>query len=149
MFFYQQRISQITLILRDVRVICCSPLHPVHLVHPVIIFFCVSFVSSVVFFINIGCHGFYGFFRFRFRFRFRYRFLFRFRYRFRFRFRFRFSLSPIQELGPGATPCRGGRCAARYPHGPPAAANKNTVDYDVVPAGGVEPPQGHAGHGMG
>ena len=36
------------------------------------------------------------------------------------------SSSPIQELEPGATPCRGGRCAARYPHGPPAAANKNT-----------------------
>ena len=28
-------------------------------------------------------------------------------------------------------------------------ANKNTVDYDVVPAGGVEPPQGRAGRGMG
>ncbi len=30
----------------------------------------------------------------------------------------KFSLSPIQELEPGATPRRGGRCAARYPHGP-------------------------------
>lgn len=28
------------------------------------------------------------------------------------------TLSPVQELEPGATPCRGGRCAARYPHGP-------------------------------
>lgn len=28
------------------------------------------------------------------------------------------SLSPIQELEPGATPGRGGRCAARYPRGP-------------------------------
>ena len=28
-------------------------------------------------------------------------------------------------------------------------ANKNTLDYDVVPAGGVEPPQGRAGRGMG
>lgn len=37
-----------------------------------------------------------------------------------------FSLSPIQELEPGATPCRGGRCAARYPLGLPAAVNKNT-----------------------
>ena len=27
--------------------------------------------------------------------------------------------------------------------------NKNTLDYDVVPADGVEPPQGHAGRGMG
>ena len=26
--------------------------------------------------------------------------------------------SPIQGLEPGATPCRGGRCAACYPHGP-------------------------------
>ena len=32
--------------------------------------------------------------------------------------------SPIQELEPGATPCRGGRCAARYPHGPPAASKQ-------------------------
>ena len=45
--------------------------------------------------------------------------------------------------------CRGGRCAARYPHGPPAAANKNTLDYDDVPADGVEPPQGRAERGMG
>ena len=30
-----------------------------------------------------------------------------------------------------------------------AAVNKNTLDYDVVPADGVEPPQGHAGRGMG
>ena len=57
--------------------------------------------------------------------------------------------SPIQELEPGATPCRNGRCAARYPHGPQQPANKNTLDYDVVPADGVEPPQGHAGRGMG
>ena len=35
-------------------------------------------------------------------------------------------LSPIQELEPGATPCRGGRCAACYPHGPPTAKQKNT-----------------------
>ena len=35
-------------------------------------------------------------------------------------------LSPIQGLEPGATPCRGGRCATRYPRGPPAAVNKNT-----------------------
>ena len=26
--------------------------------------------------------------------------------------------SPIQELEPGATPVRAGRCADRYPHGP-------------------------------
>lgn len=58
-------------------------------------------------------------------------------------------LSPIQEFEPGATPCRGGRCATRYPLGPQQPANKNTVDYDVVPADGVEPPQGHTGRGMG
>ena len=46
-------------------------------------------------------------------------------FRFRFRYRFRF-LSPIQELEPGATPFRGGRCAARYPHGLQQPANKNT-----------------------
>ena len=57
--------------------------------------------------------------------------------------------SPIQELEPGATPCRGGRYAARYPHGLPAASKQNTVDYDVVPADGVEPPQGRAGRGIG
>ena len=34
--------------------------------------------------------------------------------------------SPIQELGPGVTPYRGGRCAARYPRGLQAAVNKNT-----------------------
>ena len=62
--------------------------------------------------------------RFRYRFRYRYRYHFRFRYRYRYRFRFRFSLSPIQELEPGATPCRGGRCAARYPLGPPAASKQ-------------------------
>lgn len=28
------------------------------------------------------------------------------------------TLSPIQELEPGAMPFRGGRCAAGYPHGP-------------------------------
>lgn len=32
--------------------------------------------------------------------------------------------SPIQELEPGATPCRGGRCAARYPSRTAAAVNK-------------------------
>ena len=31
------------------------------------------------------------------------------------------SSSPIQELEPGATPYRGGRCAARYPRGLQAA----------------------------
>ena len=33
----------------------------------------------------------------------------------------RLSLSPIQELEPGAMPCRGGRFRCRYPHGLPAA----------------------------
>ena len=52
-------------------------------------------------------------------------------------------------IEPGATPCRGGRCAARYPHGPQQPANKNTLIMIDVPADGVEPPQGHAGRGMG
>lgn len=48
-------------------------------------------------------------------------------------------LSPIQELEPGATPCRGGRCAACYPRGP-QQLNKKYLDYDYAdPAEGVEP----------
>ena len=41
----------------------------------------------------------------------------------------RFS-SPRQELEPAATPCRGGRCAARYPHGLQTA--KKYFDYDYA-----------------
>ena len=41
-------------------------------------------------------------------------------------------LSPIQELEPGATPCRGGRCAARYPHGRQASLKQKYLDYDYV-----------------
>ena len=42
------------------------------------------------------------------------------------------SLSPIQELEPGATPfCRGGRCATCYSLGPQAAKQKY-LDYDYV-----------------
>ena len=41
------------------------------------------------------------------------------------------SLSPIQELEPGATPFRVGRCAARYPHGLPTAKQKY-LDYDYA-----------------
>ena len=33
-------------------------------------------------------------------------------------------------IEPGATPCRGGRCAARYPLGPPAASKQKYLDYD-------------------
>ena len=72
--------------------------------------------SSGVFFINIGCHGFQGFFVFVIVFVFVFVIVFVF-VLYRFRFRFRFLLSPIQELEPGATPYRGGRCAAGYPRG--------------------------------
>lgn len=43
----------------------------------------------------------------------------------------RLSLSPIQELEPGAMPFRVGRCAARYPHGLPTAKQKY-LDYDYA-----------------
>lgn len=42
------------------------------------------------------------------------------------------TLSPIQELETAATPCRGGRCAARYPHGPPTAKQHKYFDYDYL-----------------
>ena len=57
-------------------------------------------------------------------------------------------LSPIQELEPGATPCRGGRCAAAI-LADCSSRKQKYLDYDVVPADGVEPPQGRAGRGMG
>lgn len=113
-FYYFSTFFATTNITNYTNYSCCScyllftSLRPVHLV---IIFFSVSFVSSVVF-INIGCHGFNGF-------------------SLSFSFSFSFPSSPIQQLEPGATPCRGGRCAARYPHGPQQPANKNTLDYDV------------------
>ena len=58
------------------------------------------------------------------------------------------NLSPIQELEPGATPCRGGRCAAAI-LADRSSRKQKYLDYDDVPAGGVEPPQCHAGSGMG
>lgn len=48
--------------------------------------------------------------------------------------------SPIQELETGATPCRGGRCAAAILTDRSSRKQKY-LDYDVVPADGVEPPQ--------
>lgn len=36
----------------------------------------------------------------------------------------KFTSSPIQELEPGATPCRGGRCAAAILRGPQQPENK-------------------------
>ena len=52
--------------------------------------------------------------------------------------------SPIQELEPGATPCRGGRCAAAI-LADRSSQQKKYLDYDDVPADGVEPPQGMPG----
>ena len=52
-------------------------------------------------------------------------------------FSFSFSFSFLLVAHPGARTwchaCRGGRCAARYPHGLQQPANKNTLDYDVFP----------------
>lgn len=51
-------------------------------------------------------------------------------------------LSPIQELEPGATPCRGGRCAAAILADRQQPENKKYLDYDYAdPAEGVEPSQ--------
>lgn len=40
------------------------------------------------------------------------------------------SLSPIQELEPGATPCRGGRCAAAILTDHSSLKTKKYFDYD-------------------
>ena len=106
-----------------------------------IIFFSVSFASSVVFFINIGCHGFYGFFVIVI---------------------ISVSVTVIVIVFVFVSPCRPFRSSDLVPRLAVAGgvllailtdrqqpANKNTLDYDVVPAGGVEPPQGRAGRGMG
>ena len=56
--------------------------------------------------------------------------------------------SPIQGLEPGATPSVvGGVLLAILTDR--SSRKQNTVDYDVVPADGVEPPQGHAWRGIG
>lgn len=50
--------------------------------------------------------------------------------------------SPMKELEPDATPFRGGRCAAGYPHRPQQPETKKYFDYEyIVPADGVEPSQ--------
>lgn len=43
-----------------------------------------------------------------------------------------FFRSPIQELEPGATPCRGGRCGCCYPHEPRQQETKYFFDYDYA-----------------
>ena len=58
------------------------------------------------------------------------------------------TLSPIQGLEPGATPAVvGGVLLAILSDR--SSRKQNTVDYEVVPADGVEPPQGHAWRGIG
>ena len=52
-------------------------------------------------------------------------------------------------IEPGATPYHGGRCAAAILTDCQQPKNKNTWIMISVPADGVEPPQGHAGRGMG
>lgn len=54
----------------------------------------------------------------------------------------RLSWSPTQELEPGATPCRGGRCAAAILADRSSRKTKKYFDYDKDPADGVEPSQG-------
>ena len=100
---YQQRISLITLIIRAVRVICCSPLF----VRFIWFIWCFLYQHRMPRISRI--------------FRFRYRFRFRFRYRFRFRF-----LVAHSGARTWCHACRGGRCATRYPLGPQQPANKNT-----------------------
>ena len=56
--------------------------------------------------------------------------------------------SPIQELGPGATPCRGGRCAAHYPHGPQQQETKILRLWLVFPPMELNHRKGHAGRRM-
>ena len=58
-------------------------------------------------------------------------------------------LPPIQELGPGATPCRGGRCAARYPHGPQQPKTKILRLWLVFPPMELNHRKGRAGRRMG
>ena len=41
------------------------------------------------------------------------------------------ALSPIQELEPGATPCRGGRCAAAILADRSSQKKQKYLDYDV------------------
>ena len=56
--------------------------------------------------------------------------------------------SPIQGLEPGATPAVvGGVLLAILTDR--SSRKQKYLDYDDVPAGGVEPPQGHAGRGIG
>ncbi len=59
------------------------------------------------------------------------------------------SSSPIQELEPGATPYRGGRCAAAILADCKQPKNKNTLDYDVFPPMESNHRKGRAGRGMG
>ncbi len=45
----------------------------------------------------------------------------------------KFLLSPIQELEPGATPCRGGRCAAAILADRSSRKTKYFIDYELPP----------------
>lgn len=61
----------------------------------------------------------------------------------------RLSLSPIQELGPGATPYRGGRCAAAILADRSNRKTKYFIDYDYkLPPVESNHRKGHAGHEM-
>ena len=58
------------------------------------------------------------------------------------------ALSPIQELEPGATPYRGGRCAATILTDRSSRKQKY-LDYDVFPPMESNHRKGRAGRGMG
>ena len=58
------------------------------------------------------------------------------------------SSSPIQELEPGATPCRGGRCAATILTDRSSRKQKY-LDYDVFPPMESNHRKGRSGRGMG
>ena len=113
-FFFQQRITLITLIIRAVCVICCSPLF-IRFIWFIwwLSFFC-EFCAFCCFFSTSDTTD-----------------LTDFSLSLSFPFPLPLSLSfsffgAHSGIEPGATPCRGGRCAAHYPHGPQQPANKNT-----------------------
>ena len=120
-FFFQQRITLITLIIRAVRVICCLYLFIRFIWFIWWLSSLLCLLCHLLFFINIGCHGFHGFFVF----------VFVFVIVIIIVFVFVSPRRPFRSSNLVPRLCRGGRCAARYPHGPQQPANKNTLDYDV------------------
>ena len=138
--FYQQRITLITLILRAVRVICCSPLFIRFIWFIWWLSFLLCLLCLLLFFSTSDTTDLTDF-----------SLSLSFPFPLPLSFSFSFSFLLVAHSG-ARTWCHAlpwWALCCRYPHGPPAAANKNTLDYDDVPADGVEPPQGRAERGMG